>query len=103
MKKTINIRAALEFGWETLKTNFAFFIKLLVVLIVITIIPSVIIGKLGVSFGPVVGIPLQVLNLVWQANISMGLMKICLKLYDRQAVEFNDLCSCFPKTLDYVV
>lgn len=102
-QKTIEIKDAIQFGWDTLRVNFAFYIKLLLVLIVVSLIPAMIIAKLTSSFGPYLGLPLQFLNLVWQAVIGMGMMKICMKLYDRQAVEFSDLWSCIPSTLDYVI
>jgi len=101
--KTINIKEALQFGWNTLKANFAFFLKLLVVLIIITAVPTFVVGKLATSLGVYLGLPLQFLNIIWQAVIGMGVLKICLKLHDQQPVEIADLWSCIPQTLDYVV
>jgi uncharacterized membrane protein len=101
--KTIVITDALNFGWETLRNNFAFFIKLLGVMIIVAVIPGLILTKLSVLSHGYLSLPLQFLNIIWQAVLGMGALKICLKLYDRQSVEYSDLWSCLPLTLDYVV
>ncbi len=101
--KSIDIKAALQFGWDTLKAHLTFFLKLLVVLIVASVIPAMILSKIGQAVGPMLGLPLQFLNIVWQAILGMGVLKICLKLYDRQPVDIPDLWSTVPQTLDYIV
>lgn len=103
MKKTIDIKASLQFGWDTLTANASFFLKVLVALIVLAIIPGMIIGKIATAMGVYLGIPLQFLNLVWQSILGMGVLTICLKLYDHKPVEIADLWSCVPKTVDYIV
>jgi uncharacterized membrane protein len=102
-KKIVPIKAALEFGWETLRANVVFFLKLFVVLILISIVPAMIFGKIGSMGGTMLAIPMQFLNLVWQSIIGMGFLKICLKLHDQQPVEIADLWSCIPRILDYIV
>src|SRR5437773_10077431 len=98
-EKSIDIKASLQFGWDTLRGNAGLFLSLLVVLIVISILPAMIFGKISAAAGAALGIPLQFLNLVWQAILGMGVLKICLKLHDRQPVDVPDLWSCVPKTL----
>src|SRR5437868_2365518 len=99
MNKSIDIKASLHFGWDTLTANTAFFLKLLVVLIGAAIVPAIILSKIGAAAGPSLGLPLQFLNLVWQAILGMGVLTICLKLYDRTPVDISDLWCCLPKTL----
>jgi uncharacterized membrane protein len=70
---------------------------------IISIVPAVLIGKIATATGLYLGIPLQFLNVAWQSIIAMGLLKICLKLYDKQPVDFPDVWSCVPQTLDYVI
>jgi uncharacterized membrane protein len=102
-QKTVPIQEALRFGWETLRNNAVFFLKLFVVLIFLSILPAIAFGKIGELGGTAMVIPMQFLNLVWQSVIGMGFLKICLKLHDSQPVEIPDLWSCLPRILDYVV
>src|SRR3989344_2583409 len=103
MQKSIDIKEALQFGWTTLRNQFTFFLKVLAVLIVISILPAIAVNKVSAAAGPILGIPLQFLNLAWQAILGMGVVKICLKLHDRRTVEIPDLWSCAARTLDYVI
>jgi uncharacterized membrane protein len=103
MNKSIDIKAALQFGWDTLRANVSFFLKVLVALIVLAMIPAMILGKIATAAGLYIGIPLQFLNLVWQSILGMGVLSICLKLYDQKPVEISDLWSCIPKILDYII
>jgi len=103
MNKSIDIKASLQFGWDTLRANVSFFLKLLVALIVLAMIPAMIIGKIATAAGLYIGIPLQFLNLAWQSILGMGVLSICLKLYDQKPVEISDLWSCIPKILDYII
>jgi len=103
MNKTVDIKAALQFGWDTLRNNFAFFLKLLIVLFAAMLVPALIVGKISIIMGSVFAVPLQFLVFVWQMILSMGILKISLKLYDQQAVEISDLWSMVNRTLDFVI
>lgn len=101
--KKFSTQEAFQFGWDTLRDNFGFFIGLVVVVILATAIPGLIIRKLAVGAGLALAIPLQFLNYVWSAIIGMGVVRICLKFCDKQKVELTDLFECLPLTLNYVV
>src|SRR5262249_55488187 len=103
MNKSIDIKGSLVFGWDTLKAQWVFFLQALLVLILISIIPAMILGRIAAAVGSYLGLPLQFLNLVWQAVLGMGVLTVCLKLYDHKPVAIPDLWSCLPKTLDYIV
>ncbi len=102
MQKTIDIAEALHFGWDTLRENFALYLKILIVWIVISILPTILIGKIAAS-SRMLALPLQFLNIVWQAILAMGAIRIGLKLIDGKTPEIPDLWSCIPKTLDYLI
>ncbi len=101
--KTFSIKEALQFGWDTLQANVVLYLKLLAILVVLSIIPAMIVGKLSAATGGIVGIPLQFLNIVWQSVLGMGVLKICLKLYDKKTVDFTDLWSSAPLILNYLI
>src|SRR6185312_14707211 len=94
-EKIVNTQAALQFGWDTLKNNFALFLKLIVILVVALSIPGYIVGKVTTSV-PLLGMLLQFLDAIWAAILGMGVLKICLKFYDKQPVAIADLWSCLP-------
>jgi len=87
--KTVDTQAALTFGWNTLRDNFVFFLKLLGVLIGLAVIPAMVLGKIAASTNAYLGIPLQFINIVWQSVLGMGLLKICLNLYDKRRYRFQ--------------
>jgi uncharacterized membrane protein len=101
--KDVPITEAIQFGWNTLRENFVFFLKLMLLLIAIGMLPAFLVQQLIVAVGPALGFPLQFLLFVWQLILSMGLLKICLKLYDHEAVQLSDLWSCISHALDYLV
>jgi uncharacterized membrane protein len=101
--KTFSIKEALRFGWDTLQVNVVLYLKLLAVLIVLSLVPALILGKIATAAGGLFGIALQFLNIVWQSILGMGVLKICLKLYDKQTVEFSDLWSSAPLILNYLI
>jgi len=102
-EKLIDPGEALRFGWATLKENFVFFLQAFVVLVAAAVIPTMIVNRIMVSSGAAIGAPLQFLNLIWQAILSMGILKICLNLVDRQPARIQDLWSSLPQTLDYIL
>ena len=102
-EKTFSIKEALTFGWETLQANVVLYLKLLALLIVISLIPAMILGKIATAAGGAMPILLQFLNIVWQSVVGMGVLKIGLKLYDKQPIELSDLWSSAPLILNYLI
>ena len=99
--KKVAISDALKFGWTTLQANAVFFLKLLALLIAISIIPAMLLGKVITMAGMWLGVPLQFLMLAWQMILAMGLIKICLKFIDGQTPELSDLWSAANQVLNY--
>jgi uncharacterized membrane protein len=61
------------------------------------------IGKMTAALGGAFALPLQIINIVWQCVLGMGLLKICLKLLDQKPVNLPDLWSTMPLALDYIL
>lgn len=102
MQKNIDIAEALHFGWDTLRANFVTYLKILIVWVLLSVIPTVLVGKLSMV-SRMLALPLQFLLLVWQAVLSMGAIYVGFKLIDKKNVEIPDLWACLPKTLDYLI
>jgi uncharacterized membrane protein len=103
VNKTIDIQGALKFGWETLRNNFGFFLQTLVVLVVAAAIPAWLIGLVTAKAGTLLVLPLQLLNLVWQSLLGMGVLTVCLKFEDGKTPTLSDLWSSLDRALDYIV
>jgi len=93
---------AIRFGWNTMKSNFWFFVGLLVGVGLVIYIPGFIgelIKKGAPSLSIIINIAVWVLNLI----IQMGLIRISLKFCDNEKSEFGDLFSCFPLFFKYLL
>ncbi|MDP3740872.1 MAG: DUF975 family protein [bacterium] len=88
---------AVKFGWEVMKGNLGFFIKVLLVVFLIAggpqIVGSMLKGKeipVGLNIGLfLVGIVCWILQFI----VNFGLIRISLKFVDGQKPEFSDLFS----------
>ena len=94
MKKDFSIGEAVQFGWNTMKANFGFFLGVLIVAWVIIAVPSAIAGKLqqesaGLAF------LFNIIAIIVRLIVSIGLIRIALKFSDNEKPVFNDLFS-FP-------
>ena len=102
-EKQFSKKAALEFGWNTLQANVGFLIGLFIAVLLLIGIPGVIAKKIATAAGPVLGLPLNLLNFVWQSVISIGVIKISLRLIKNEKPGFGELFSGLPLVVSYVV
>lgn len=93
---------ALNFGWETTKSNLGFFIVIFLIIFFILSIPIFIQHYFGEKV-LLVNIIVVVLNLVLSSMIPIGLIKISLKLYDTQKPTLRDLFSGGRLLLPYLI
>jgi uncharacterized membrane protein len=82
---------AVQFGWNTMKSNLGFFIGLLIVLVSFNFIASFIESMI-----------ISIAYFVFDMIITMGLIRITLRLHDNKRGEFADLFSCFPLFFKYL-
>jgi uncharacterized membrane protein len=83
---------ALRFGLDTMKGNLGFFIGLLIVAWLVAAVPSLL-GGLAREDAPALGFVLEVGGWVLSLIISMGMIRIALRLCDTGEREFADLFS----------
>jgi uncharacterized membrane protein len=92
---------AIRFGWNTMKNNLGFFIGLLIVAGLITIIPTFLqLATQGDA--PGLSFIFAIISGVLQLIIEMGMIKIALKFADNTKAEFGDLFSCLPLFFKYL-
>lgn len=102
MPKKFVISEAVQFGWDTTKSNIGFFIGLLIVVGLIEYVPDTI-ATIIEADAPVLSISIQIASFVLSVIIGMGLIKICLRFCDGEKGEFSDLFSCYPLFFKYLV
>ena len=96
------ISEAVQFGWNTTKSNIGFFIGIVIVAGLIQYIPDTVaaIIEVDTSFQSLI---IRIASYVLSAIIVMGLIKICLRFCDGEKGEFSDLFSCYPLFFKYMV
>lgn len=91
---------AISFGWGIAKKNFWFFAGLLVIVGVIRFI----FGALyNLSTDSALSFLLWAMSLVVSTIISIGLVKISLKIHDGQKAEYQDLFSSYGLFLKFLL
>lgn len=99
--KKFSIKESLIFGWGIMKSNFWFFVGLLLIIWSISLVYSIIEDQTKeqsvLSF--VIGLTFFALNII----ITMGAIKIALKFHDGQKGKIADLFSCFRLFFKYLL
>ena len=99
--KQISYGEAVRFGWETWKSNMGFFIGLMLIIGVISYIPSMIImvispDNVGAS------LIVNLASILLQILISMGAIKIALRFIDGDKPSFSDLFDSYNLILSVI-
>jgi len=89
--KAFSKRAAIKFGWETLKSNFWFIIGIYLVVIALSSIPSILVETNMVVENSSAFWLVNVFSTVISIITSMGIIKIALAFNDGGEVKFSDL------------
>ena len=96
------ISEAVQFGWNTTKSNIGFFIGLLIVAGLIQYVPAIVAAIIEAD-APDLSLIIRIASYVLSAIIGMGLIKICLRFCDGEKGEFSDLFSCYPLFFKYLI
>ena len=98
--KDFSIKEALTFGWDAFKSRVGFFIILLLLLGVLAAIPQFLI-----KHTEIVGlrVTLVIINQLLQYFLTVGLVKIGIKVVDGSEVRIIDLFSGGPVFVTYVL
>jgi uncharacterized membrane protein len=94
-------KEALQFGWNTLKSNLGFFIGLLIVYGLLYAVPFIIAGKAWEA-NIFLGVILYIADFALTIIISMGLVKIALRFCDNEKGSFGDLFSQYRLFFKYL-
>lgn len=93
-KKFFSKKEAIFFGWNNLKKNFRLFLGIMLILGLVSVLPEIdkALIKEKKSFIDIINAVISLFGII----LEMGLIKISLKLYDREKPKFSDLFSQYP-------
>jgi len=100
--KKFYIKEAIKFGWEKMKNNFWIMVAVLVIAWLTTALPTWLQQAAGEKI-PTLSFLLVIISIVVQFLISIGLIKIALKLHDNQKPEISDLFLGYSLFLNYLI
>lgn len=93
-KNFFSKKEAIFFGWNNLKKNFRLFLVVMLILGLVSVLPEI--GKALIKekklFIDIISAVISLFGII----LEMGLIKISLKLYDREKPKFSDLFSQYP-------
>jgi len=101
MVKKFSKKEAISFGWNLTKTNFGFFVLLLILVAVISVVLTSI-PYLAKGKSPLLLI-LSLIDIIVRTIITMGLIKISLKFCDNEKAKISDLFSSYPLFFKYLI
>ncbi len=95
-------KEAIRFGWQTMKSNFWFFVLLLIVATLIPYVPDII-KHLVRAEALVFVIIVSLVSWALSAVIQVGLIRIALKFCDNQKGKYSDLFAYYPLFFKYLL
>ncbi|MCD4705393.1 hypothetical protein K8R66_04950 [bacterium] len=102
--KKFSNEEAIKFGWESLKENLGFFLIAGAIIFVIAMVPTLIQEIMKKNDSGSIRIVLNIVHFFFQIMgmlVSLGFVKVTLKLIEKKKVSVSDLFSQYPLFLKY--
>lgn len=97
-----SIKEAIGRGWEVTKSNFVFFLGILLFVAVLYIVPGIL-DPLFRDRVAIIGVFVGIAFWVVQRIVDLGMIKIALAFIDGKKPVFKDLFACYPMFLKYII
>ena len=98
--KKFSKREAIRFGWNTMKTNFWFFVGLFLLAVVIYFPLGILEGATQKTI-PLLALLINLISFVLEVVMGMGFLRITLRFCGNEKGKFSDLFSAFPLFFKY--
>jgi len=98
MKKKFAVDKAFDYGWSSMKPNFWFFASVLAFVFIMYTALSYLMKHSG-SLNTVLTIIYYFVCIL----VSIGLIKIALKIYEKKKNDFLDIINSYEQFLDYLI
>ena len=105
-KKDFSIGNAVQFGWDTMKNNIAFFIIMIIILWVVAAIPSGLSSfsyRMSLGAAVVYSFIFGIISFVVGMFVNMAQIKIGLRFSKGETADFPDLINEWPRFWDFLL
>lgn len=102
-KKSFSISSAIGYGWKTVTKKLGFFIVLLLIIFVVTGIPSFLAAIFDADKNEGIGFIIRIVGWVIQLTVSLGVVHVALKIYDKKKATFSDLFQKIHLIIPYFI
>jgi uncharacterized membrane protein len=92
---------AVSYGWSTVTDHLGFFILITLLVFIVSFIPSYI-GDMAGKEHPTLSAVASIIGPIIEAILTLGIINICLKLYNKKKVKFDDLFVSGATLIKYV-
>ena len=100
--KKFAIREAISYGWEMTKAHLPFFVVVLIITLLVNIAPNYLVQNLRQQV-PILSGLLSLVFWVLSMLVSLGSIKIALKILDKKNPQIADLFNGYEKLLNFII
>lgn len=101
-KNSFSISAAVSYGWDAAKKHWGFLIVCIIILMATSFIPNLLSSLVAREDQPnIVSFIIQIIGWILQMAVSLGMIGVALKLYDKKKVEYKNLFDYFVLIIPY--
>ncbi|MDP3941860.1 MAG: DUF975 family protein [bacterium] len=100
--KKFTIGEVISYGWETTKAHLPFFVVILIVTALVNFIPNYFVENLRQQI-PILSGLLSIAFWVLTMLVSLGSIKIALKIFDKKNPEVADLFNGYPQLFKFII
>jgi len=105
-KKDFSIGDAVQFGWDTMKNNIAFFIIMIIILWVAAAVPSGLGSmsyRMSVGAAAIFGLVFGIISFVVGMFVNMAQIKVGLRFSKGETADFPDLYNEYQRFWDFLL
>lgn len=102
-KKSFSISNAVSYGWKTTTKRLGFFVVFVLIIILLSAIPSSISATLDSNHNEGMGFIVKIISWVIQLTVSLGIINLVLRIYDKKKTSYSDLFSKFNIIIPYFI
>lgn len=99
--KKFNISDELSYGWETAKAHLPFFVVIILITLAVNFAPNIVVQSIQQEV-PILSGLLSLALWIVSMLVSLGAIKISLKIIDNKKAEIVDLFNGYPQLLNFV-
>lgn len=99
--KSFSKKEAISYGWKTTKTNFKFFVLLMLSLFAFNVLPGMMRKSITPDENSLFAFLISIASWILQLIVGLGLIKIALEIHDRKKAHYSDLFSQSHLIINY--